>query len=166
MRARDFLLTTTFAAALLILPAAPPAHAQSALTGTVSSAEEGAMEGVVVSAKRDGSTITISVVTDAQGRFAFPGNGSSPASTRCARAPPAIQLRGTSHRERCRRPGSEGRSQARPSCAASRRISPMPSGCTSMPGTEQQKKFLLNCIGCHTLERIMKSSYDAEASCR
>ena len=28
----------------------------------------------------------------------------------------------------------------------------------SMPGTEQQKKFLLNCIGCHTLERIMKSS--------
>ena len=31
-----------------------------------------------------------------------------------------------------------------------------------MPGTEQQKKFLLNCIGCHTLERIMKSSYDAE----
>ena len=50
------------------------AHAQSApaLSGQVSSAEEGAMEGVVVSAKRDGSTISISVVTDAQGRFAFP----------------------------------------------------------------------------------------------
>ena len=32
----------------------------------------------------------------------------------------------------------------------------------SMPGTDAQKKFLLNCIGCHTLERIMKSSYDAE----
>ena len=30
------------------------------------------MEGVVVSAKHDGSTITISVVTDAQGRYAFP----------------------------------------------------------------------------------------------
>ena len=30
------------------------------------------MEGVVVSAKKDGSTITVSVVTDAQGRFAFP----------------------------------------------------------------------------------------------
>src|SRR5712691_10302926 len=50
------------------------AHAQSAvaLTGQVSSAEEGAMEGVVVSAKRDGSTISVSVVTDAGGRFAFP----------------------------------------------------------------------------------------------
>jgi hypothetical protein len=32
------------------------------------------MEGVVVSAKKEGSTIAISVVTDAQGRFAFPAN--------------------------------------------------------------------------------------------
>ena len=40
-----------------------PAHAQTpaALTGQVSSAEEGMMEGVVVSAKKDGSTISISV---------------------------------------------------------------------------------------------------------
>ena len=30
------------------------------------------MEGVVVSAKRDGSTITVSVVSDAKGRFSFP----------------------------------------------------------------------------------------------
>ena len=30
------------------------------------------MEGVVVSAKKDGSTISVSVVTDAQGRYAFP----------------------------------------------------------------------------------------------
>ena len=47
------------------------AYAQSAvLTCQISSAEEGAMEGVVVSAKKDGSTISISVVTDARGRFA------------------------------------------------------------------------------------------------
>jgi virginiamycin B lyase len=32
----------------------------------------------------------------------------------------------------------------------------------SMPGTEQQKRFLLNCNGCHSIERIMKSSYDAD----
>ena len=31
-----------------------------------------------------------------------------------------------------------------------------------MPGTDDQKRFLLNCTGCHTLERIMKSSYDAD----
>jgi virginiamycin B lyase len=44
-----------------------------ALSGSVSSAEEGNMEGVLVSAKRDGSNITVTVVTDSQGRYAFPG---------------------------------------------------------------------------------------------
>jgi len=33
---------------------------------------------------------------------------------------------------------------------------------SSMPGTDEQKRFLLNCNGCHTLERIMKSTYDAD----
>ena len=54
----------------------PRLHAQAqtpfALTGQVTSTEEGPMEGVVVSAKKDGSTISISVVTNAAGRFAFP----------------------------------------------------------------------------------------------
>src|SRR5919197_6762457 len=72
MRTRNYLLSTTFAVTFLLLPAALPAQAQSALTGVVTSTEEGAMEGVVVSAKKDGSTITVSVVTDAQGRFSFP----------------------------------------------------------------------------------------------
>src|ERR1700741_4359861 len=48
------------------------AEAPSALSGQVTSAEEGPMEGVVVSAKSDGSTISISVVSNAAGRFAFP----------------------------------------------------------------------------------------------
>ena len=54
----------------------PPARAQSAatLTGHVSSAEEGPMEGVVVSAKKDGATFTISVVTEKGGGYAFPAD--------------------------------------------------------------------------------------------
>src|ERR1700674_5836437 len=63
-------------AALLLQAASVRFHAQSqapsALSGQVTSAEEGPMEGVVVSAKKDGSTISISVVTNAAGRFAFP----------------------------------------------------------------------------------------------
>src|SRR5215469_12774187 len=43
-----------------------------ALTGQVTSAAEGSMEGVLVSAKKVGSTITITVVTDDQGRYRFP----------------------------------------------------------------------------------------------
>src|SRR5215831_15700384 len=43
-----------------------------ALTGRVSSIAEGAMEGVLVSAKKAGSTITITVVTDDRGVYRFP----------------------------------------------------------------------------------------------
>src|SRR5881296_1007661 len=48
------------------------AAAQAALAGKVSSAEEGAMEGVLVSAKKAGTTITITVVSDKEGRYSFP----------------------------------------------------------------------------------------------
>src|SRR5947208_15639163 len=75
-----------FATAVLALafvgggPAPAAAQASTALTGRVSCAEEGAMEGVVVSAKKAGSTVTVSVVSDDRGRFAFPsaklGSGS------------------------------------------------------------------------------------------
>ena len=43
-----------------------------ALTGQVSSQEEALMEGVLVSAKRESSTVTTTVVTNAQGRYSFP----------------------------------------------------------------------------------------------
>ena len=62
MRPRSLLLT--FAASLTLLLIAAPSEtlrAQAsapALSGQVSSAEEGPMEGVLVSAKKAGSTIT------------------------------------------------------------------------------------------------------------
>src|SRR5438309_1893840 len=72
------LMFVAFRAGGGIAPAA--AQTSTALTGRVSSAEEGAMEGVVVSAKKAGSTVTLSVVSDERGRFAFPsaklGSGS------------------------------------------------------------------------------------------
>src|SRR2546426_11303559 len=52
-------------------------HAQ-ALSGRVTSAEEGAMEGVLVSAKQTGSSVTITVVSDAQGRYSFPASRLQP----------------------------------------------------------------------------------------
>src|SRR5260370_14335061 len=50
------------------------AQAAAALTGQVTSAEEGPMEGALVSAKKDGSTITTTVVTDAKGEYRFPAD--------------------------------------------------------------------------------------------
>src|ERR1041384_1326841 len=49
-----------------------------ALTGLVRSAEEGPMEGVLVSAQRSGSIVTVTVVTDATGHYSFPRNRLEP----------------------------------------------------------------------------------------
>src|SRR5207248_2320045 len=54
------------------------AQPAAALTGQVSSTEEGNMEGVVISAKKEGSTITVSVVSDKDGRFTFPASRLEP----------------------------------------------------------------------------------------
>jgi len=77
METKRVLLIAGGALAAILLQTAPArlheqAQTPSALSGQVTSAEEGPMEGVVVSAKKDGSTISISVVTNAAGRFAFP----------------------------------------------------------------------------------------------
>ena len=62
-----------FAAAVVALACcqAGAGRAQT-LTGSVTSAEEGAMEGVLVSAQAAGSPITVTVVSDEHGRFRFP----------------------------------------------------------------------------------------------
>ena len=68
------LIATAFA---LTLGSAPlPVHAQSgapaAVTGKVTSTDEGAMEGVVVSAKK--GIVTVSVVSNDKGEFSFPAS--------------------------------------------------------------------------------------------
>src|ERR1700730_721355 len=47
-------------------------QAPAALSGSGTSEAEGAMQGVVVTAHKDGSIVSISVTTDAQGRYVFP----------------------------------------------------------------------------------------------
>ena len=44
----------------------------------VTSAEEGPMEGVVIRAKCEGKTISVSVVSDRSGRYAFPADRLAP----------------------------------------------------------------------------------------
>ena len=74
-----YLLGMTALALVLAIPASVRAdQAPAALTGVVSSAAEGAMEGVVVTAHKDGSIVSVSVTTDAQGRYAFPENRLEP----------------------------------------------------------------------------------------
>src|SRR5438552_2487676 len=74
MRAKLMLTLAATAAAMVFPPAIDAARAEgpAALTGLVSSDAEGKMEGVVVTARRAGSIVQVSVTTDAQGRYSFP----------------------------------------------------------------------------------------------
>src|SRR5690348_1332235 len=56
----------------LLMAETPGPSAHVALAGKVTSQAEGAMEGVIVGAKKAGSTITTWVVSDAQGQYGFP----------------------------------------------------------------------------------------------
>ena len=67
-------------AALLLVSVFSPAAVAQSLTGRVTSADEGAMEGVLVSAKQAGSTVTVTVVSDAKGRYSFPAAKLEPGS--------------------------------------------------------------------------------------
>ena len=83
MQTKRVLLIASGALVAILLHIAPAGfHAEaqtaSALTGQVTSAEEGPMEGVVVSAKKDSSTISVSVISNAAGRFAFPASRLEP----------------------------------------------------------------------------------------
>src|SRR5437773_7360530 len=153
------------AAILLQVPLAPLlAHAQtppSALTGQVTSAEEGPMEGVVISAREDGSTVSISVVTNAQGRFAFPAE-------RLESGHYTLKARAAGYELDGARAGDVAAGQEAKAEIKLKKVRNLSAHLTngewltSMPGTVEQKRFLLNCTGCHTLERIMKSTHDAD----
>src|SRR5260370_22430 len=67
-------------AACLFMSAAPAVAqmAPPALIGKVTSDREGAMEGVLVSAKKPTGTITVTVASDANGDYAFPADRLEP----------------------------------------------------------------------------------------
>jgi streptogramin lyase len=165
MRGRNVLLFGTVVASAFVIAAGPyfvAAQAQSAagLTGQVSSAEEGPMEGVVVSARKDDSRITVSVVTDRQGQFSFPLSRLEPGHYTLKARAVGYDLDGANAVDVAT--GKVARAELM--FKKTRNLSAQLTNAEwllSLPGTDEQKKFLLNCNGCHTLERIVKSTHDA-----
>ena len=157
-------LVLTFAAATMLL--APIVHAgttrgDAALTGIVSSEAEGKMEGVVVTARRAKSIVQVSVTTDADGRYSFPQDRLQPGeytlSTRAVGYDLASAAKATV-------------SSIEPATAdiKLKKAKNLAGQLTnaewmmSFPGSEEQKAGLLNCVGCHTLERVARSTHDSD----
>ena len=135
-----------------------PALAQN-LSGKVVGPDGASLEGVVVSAKK--GIATVSVVSDAAGEFKFPagrlGGGDYSLSVRAA----GYVLQG---------PKSVSLSVDKPTTidmklGQTRNLSAQLTNqewMMSVPGTDDQKRFLTNCTNCHTVQRIMESSYNPD----
>ncbi len=147
-------------AVTLLLP--EPTSAQTAaLSGQVTSAKEGAMEGVVVSAKKLGSTVTISVATDDKGRFSFPAIRLEPGQYALTTRAIGYDLEGPKTAEVLAGQTTSVEIKLAPTKNLPKQMSNA-EWFVSFPGTDQQKKALLNCVSCHDLDRIVRSQYDAE----
>ena len=131
-----------------------------ALGGRVTSVEEGAMEGVLVTARKTGSSIATTVVSDASGRYEFPrGRIASGQYTLGIRAA-GYDLTG---------PATITVDDTRAATAdlalqKTRNLSAQLTNAewlASFPGTEAQKADVRGCAHCHSLELITKSLHDA-----
>jgi streptogramin lyase len=159
MRMNKMLMSVGLAFALAgagLLPAG--AQTPAALTGQVTSGEEGPMEGVLVSAKKAGSTVTISVVSDAQGNYSFPAAKLEPGQY-------SLRIRAVGYD--LDRPASVDLAAQQPAkydlkLRKTEDLAAQLSNAewlASFPGTDQQKNAMLGCVGCHTLERVARSTH-------
>ncbi len=167
MRTRFFLWFAAIGLVFGISQSSPSAaraaegQGPASLSGHVSSQEEGPMEGVVVSAKKDGSTITVSVISDNKGHYSFPAGRLSPGHY-------SLKIRAIGYNLEA--PTSADLDAQKTATAdlklvKARNLIPQMTNAEwlmSMPGTDQQKDFLLNCVSCHTLQRIVQSTHDAD----
>jgi virginiamycin B lyase len=161
MQFKALLASTSFVGALTWLTlVSVQAQTAAALSGQVSSTEEGSMEGVLVSARKDGSTITTTVVTNAKGEYSFPAdrldNGHYAIAVRAVGYnlddPKAVDI-------------DVGGSKVDIKLVKSKNLTNQISNAEwllSVPGPENNKAQMASCVGCHTLQRIFTSTHDAE----
>jgi streptogramin lyase len=145
-----------------LLAQAQIAPALTALSGQVTSSEEGPMEGVIVSAKKTDSTLTISVVSDQQGRYRFP-------RTRLEPGDYSVRIRAVGYDlERAATVSVQAQATATADLKLRKTADLAPQltnaeWLDSFPGTDEQKASVRGCAHCHTLERVARSRHDVAA---
>ena len=153
---------TSTALVTLLAAGSHPAMAQNrgpaALAGTISSAQEGNMEGVVVSAKRPGSTIMISVSTNAQGQYSFPQDRLAPGAYDITIRAIGYTLKPTT--ATIESGGSTHLDLSLVKASADLLALQMSNSewVQSAPGTPAQKMAVLRCLDCHGLQRPIFST--------
>lgn len=132
------------------------------LTGIVSSQAEGPMEGVLVSVKAVGRGVTVTVSTDAKGRYSFPTDALGAGRYEVAVRAVGYEIENSDQRAVEIASGIPTQLDLRLTKArdlASQLTSA--EWLLSVPGSQKQKEFLFRCTVCHTLTPIVKSKHDA-----
>ncbi len=137
------------------------AQSASALTGEVRSTEEGPMGGVTVTATRDKSTISVTVVTDDKGRYSFPADRLVPGTY-------ALTIRAVGYDLDGKPTANVAAEQTVTADIKLKKTRNLVGQLTSAewlaswPGTDAEKRLVADCMSCHTLERIARSRHTAE----
>jgi len=134
-------------------------RAPAALTGQVTSEAERAMEGVVVTARKDNSIVSTSVTSDAAGRYVFPENRLEPGRYIIAIRAIGYELGGPTTANVIAEQTAKVDLKLKKTGDLASQLSNA-EWMMSIPGTEEQKAMLLDCMGCHTLERVVRSTHD------
>ena len=191
MQKRFLVAMGTVVASLFSMLAPVSGRAQNsgpaALTGQITSQEEGPMEGVVVSAKGADTNITISVVSDDKGRYSCPKSRLKPNKYAVSIRAVGYEIGSPSNFE----PAPKPLPQYVPDKHTPAALVPVEVAANktvqldlklvkttdlasqlskaewimSVPGTEAERRLISGngCGFCHSLERVVKSKYDEAA---
>jgi streptogramin lyase len=137
----------------------------AALAGIVSSPQEGQMEGVVVNARREGANFTVSVVSDAQGKYNFPRTHLDAGKYTLTIRAAGYDLIGPTSVEIIAGKTTTADLKLDKAKDIAGQMSSI-EWAISIPGTTEQKDKLVyqtgSCAYCHAWERVMKSKHTAE----
>jgi virginiamycin B lyase len=168
MHARTwFLASAASLLVVLLLDVPTPTLAQSqgappALAGVVTSGEEGAMEGVLVTVKQTGAKRATTVVTNREGRYSFPRARLEPGGY-------AVSIRAVGYdlaSEPAIAVAATGTTTANLTLRKTHNLAAQLTNSewlASFPGTEQQKASVRNCAHCHTMGLVTQSKHNAES---
>ena len=137
-----------------------------ALRGTVTAQAEGPLEGVLVGAKKVGSTIATWVVSNARGQYTFPRGRMEPG--RYAISVRAVGYELPTQSVDVTAQGAHLDLSLQKVSRATALAMQMSNGelLTSVPGRPADKAALGGCVTCHTLQRILFSRFDADEMTR
>ena len=142
------------------------AQGGAALTGTVSSSQEGKMEGVLVTARLDGANYDVTVVSDAQGKYSVPrthlkGAGKATVKIRAV----GFDLTSANTAD----VAADKTATLDLTLDKAKDVSTQLTSAEwleSIQGTDEQKSMVQrqieSCTYCHSLERVVKSKHTAE----